>query len=179
MIVTWKIQGGHNSPRAEKSQHWDFWWLWKNIISTTQPLKIDRRVIDVIFEKGDNCPVVPQGVTRGQGENNSPGAEWLRGSPKRPNIVTSTFFKTVHLLPKNLRFEHGGARLASCPGRHLASLRPCVPPFLVAGPPSWLLAAVDSRSPLVTVVFVTMACNDNRTTRENVESIGSLIHTKQ
>jgi len=25
---------------------------------------------------------------------------------------------TVHLLPKSLRFEHAGAKLASCPGRH-------------------------------------------------------------
>jgi len=28
------------------------------------------------------------------------------------------------LLPKDLRFEHGGAKLASCPGRHITSLRP-------------------------------------------------------
>jgi len=35
------------------------------------------------------------------------------------------FFKTVHLLPKDLRFEHGGAKLVSCPKRHLTSLRPC------------------------------------------------------
>jgi len=34
-------------------------------------------------------------------------AEWLRWAPKRPNNVTSTFFNTVHLLPKNLSFEHG------------------------------------------------------------------------
>jgi len=47
------------------------------------------------------------------------------GSPKSPNNVTSTFFNTVHLLPKDLRFEHGGAKLAPCPGRCLTSLRPC------------------------------------------------------
>jgi len=29
------------------------------------------------------------------------------------------------LLPKDLRFEHGGAKLVSCPRRHLTSLRPC------------------------------------------------------
>jgi len=28
------------------------------------------------------------------------------------------------LLPKDLRFEHRGAKLASYPGRHLTSLRP-------------------------------------------------------
>jgi len=43
---------------------------------------------------------------------------------KKPNNVTGTFFKTIHLLPKDLRFEHGGTELASCPGCHLISLRP-------------------------------------------------------
>ena len=53
------------------------------------------------------------------------GVEWLRRTPISPNNVTSTFFNTVHLLPNYLRFEHGGVKLASCPGRHLTSLRPC------------------------------------------------------
>jgi len=48
------------------------------------------------------------------------------GAPKSPNNVTSTFFKRVHLFPKDIRFEHGSAKLASCPQRHLASLRPWV-----------------------------------------------------
>jgi len=39
-------------------------------------------------------------------------------------LITNTFFNTANLLPKDLRFEHGGAKLASCPGRHLTSLRP-------------------------------------------------------
>jgi len=43
------------------------------------------------------------------------GAESLRGAPKSSNNVTSTFFNTIHLLPKDSRFEHGGAKLASCP----------------------------------------------------------------
>jgi len=46
------------------------------------------------------------------------------GAPKTPNNVTSTFFNTVHLLPKDLGFEHGGAKLAFCPGPNLTSLRP-------------------------------------------------------
>jgi len=46
-------------------------------------------------------------------------------APKSPNIITSTFFNTIHLLPKDIRFEHGGAKLTYCPGRHLTSLRPC------------------------------------------------------
>jgi len=60
----------------------------------------------------------------GQGGHNSPGAESLRGAPKSPKNVPSTFFNTVYLLPKDLWFEHGGAKLASCPGRHLTSSRP-------------------------------------------------------
>jgi len=73
----------------------------------------------------------PRGVTKGgQGGHNLPGAESLRGrqitagSHKSPNYVSSTFFNTVHLLPKDLRFEHGGAKFVSRPRRHLTSLRP-------------------------------------------------------
>jgi len=44
------------------------------------------------------------------------GAESLRGAPKSSSNVTSTFFNAVHLLPKDFSFEHGGAKLASCPG---------------------------------------------------------------
>jgi len=40
------------------------------------------------------------------------------------NNVTSARFNTVRLLPKDLSFEHGGTKLASCPGCHLTSLRP-------------------------------------------------------
>jgi len=60
----------------------------------------------------------------GQRGNNSLAAEWLRRARKSPNNVTSTFFNTVHLLPKDLRFEHVGVKPASWPGRHLTSVRP-------------------------------------------------------
>jgi len=56
------------------------------------------------------------------------GAKWLRVAPKSPKIATCTFFNTVNLLPKDLRLEHGGAKLASCPGRNLAMLRPWIQP---------------------------------------------------
>jgi len=83
--------------------------------------------------------LVCRGVTtRRQGAHNSPGARslWERRitagdgkcllrEPKSPNNVTSAFFNTVNFLPNDLRFEHGGAKLASCPGRRLTSLRPC------------------------------------------------------
>jgi len=48
----------------------------------------------------------------------------IAGTPKNPNNVTHTFFNTVHLLPEDLRFENGGAEIASWPGNHLTSLRP-------------------------------------------------------
>jgi len=46
------------------------------------------------------------------------------GAPKSSKNIASTFFSTVHLLPKDLRFERGGANLVSYPERHLTSLRP-------------------------------------------------------
>ena len=67
----------------------------------------------------------------GQWGHNSPGTESLWGrrmtarASKCPTNVTSTFFNTLHWVPKDLRFEHGCAKPASCPGRHLTSLRPC------------------------------------------------------
>jgi len=72
------------------------------------------------------CPIY-RGVTRGeQGGHNSPSAESLWRAPKSPNNIKSNFFNTVQLLPKDLRFKHGVADLASWPGRHLTSLRPCL-----------------------------------------------------
>jgi len=74
-----------------------------------------------------------RGVTKGGKVGTIPrasshygGAEWLRGALNSPNIVASSFFNTVHLLPKDPRFERGDAKLASCPGRHLTLLRPCI-----------------------------------------------------
>jgi len=72
-----------------------------------------------------------QGRNEGARGRNYPGAESLWGAeilrgrrmivwtPKNPNNVTRTFFVTVPLLPEDLRFENGGAKLASCTWRHL------------------------------------------------------------
>jgi len=39
------------------------------------------------------------------------------GAPKSLNNATSIFFNTVHLLPKDLKFEHGGTKnLLLAPG---------------------------------------------------------------
>jgi len=54
------------------------------------------------------------------------GAKPQLGAPKSLTNFTSTFFDTVNFLPNDLRFEHGGAKLASCLGRCLTSLRPWV-----------------------------------------------------
>jgi len=62
----------------------------------------------------------------GKRGHNSLGVESLRGPSKSPNHVTSIFFNTVRLRPKDLRFEHGGAKLVSCSGRHLTPLRLCL-----------------------------------------------------
>ena len=72
--------------------------------------------------------------------NHCEGAELLREPPKSPNNLTSTFFNTVNLLLKELRCNHGGAKLRPwgaslatggaklvfCPRRHLTSLCPCL-----------------------------------------------------
>ena len=84
-----------------------------------------------------------RGVTRGGKGARFPGVVSLRGAPKSPNNVTSTSFKTEHLLPKDLRFEHGGTEPASCPGRHLTSLRPCCQSMLNSN------ARVRTRNPLL------------------------------
>jgi len=55
-----------------------------------------------------------KGGTIPRAPNHYGGAESLRGAPKRPKNVTSTFFRTVHLLPKDLRSAHGGAKLQTC-----------------------------------------------------------------
>jgi len=48
--------------------------------------------------------------------NHYGGAEWLWTLPRSPNNVTSTFFNIVHLLPKDLKFEHGETKLLLAQG---------------------------------------------------------------
>jgi len=55
------------------------------------------------------------------------GAKSLREVPNSPNNITSTCLNTEYLLPKDLSFDHKGAKLSSWPGRHLTSLRPRSP----------------------------------------------------
>jgi len=53
-----------------------------------------------------------------------PGRRITGGVPKSPSNVASFFFNAVHLLPKDLRFKYGSAKLVSCPGRNLTSVSP-------------------------------------------------------
>jgi len=68
------------------------------------------------YTQGRN-DVGAMGGTISQAPDHYGGAKCLPGATKNPNNFTSTFFSTVHLLPKDLRFEHTGAKLASSPGR--------------------------------------------------------------
>jgi len=52
---------------------------------------------------------------RGQVGHNSPAPNHY-GGRRLVNNVTSTFFSTVYLLPKDLRFEHGALVLLLGPG---------------------------------------------------------------
>ena len=53
------------------------------------------------------------------------GAQWLRRRRKVPTMSQVLFFSVEHVLPKDPSFEYGSTKLASCPARHLTSLRPC------------------------------------------------------
>ena len=68
--------------------------------------------------------IASRGVTRGCKGAHFRERRITAGVPKTPNNAKSTFFNTVHLLPKDLRIEYGDAKLVSFPGRHLTSLRP-------------------------------------------------------
>jgi len=74
----------------------------------------------------------------GQGGHNSPGAKslwghWITAAPndcggRRKVPTMSQVLSSMQYMcfgKKDLRFEHGGAKLASCPRCHLTSLRPC------------------------------------------------------
>jgi len=73
----------------------------------------NSKVIVLMFER--YLVIYARAQRGGQRGHNSPGAE-------KSQQCRKYFFNTVHLLPKDLRFEHGGAKLASCPGPHLTSL---------------------------------------------------------
>jgi len=113
-----------------------FWSLYK------QAIKVSTRT----QARGTISVFVPKGVTRGAGGHNyrAPnqygGVEWLRGRWMTAGDANKFqqrqlyFFNTVHLLSTDRfrQFEHGSgsAKLASCPGCYLTSLRPCSYPLV-------------------------------------------------
>jgi len=98
---------------------------------SSRPNPINMVIFSCSYRYIDNIsfsfinPQLLVGVTRGARGAQFPRPRITMGAP---NHVTNTCFNTVHLLPKDLRFEHGGAKLASCPGRHVTSIRPCPKP---------------------------------------------------
>jgi len=79
-----------------------------------------KAIFELEYPKQRNSGSSRTGAKRGGG-----GGAQFPGRRKVPPMSQSTFFNVVHLLPKDLRFEHGGAKLASCLERHTTSLRPC------------------------------------------------------
>jgi len=79
----------------------------------TKPSQL-RRISTILHRQGRN-----EGGQAGA----IPRAPNTARAPKSPKNVTNTFFNTVNLLLKEFRFEHGGSKLASCPGRHLTQNR--------------------------------------------------------
>jgi len=65
-----------------------------------------------------------RGVTRGGKAGAIPRAPNHCGGSRKVPTMSQVLSSTAYLLPKDIRFEHGGAKLAYCPGRHLTSLGP-------------------------------------------------------
>ena len=57
--------------------------------------------------------------------HNSPGAGSLRVAKMSQCHNLFLQHSRSALLPKDLRFEHGGTKFVSCPRRHLTSVSPC------------------------------------------------------
>jgi len=64
-----------------------------------------------------------EGGTIPQVPNHHGGAKSLRGS-RKVQKCHKCLFNAVHFLSPDLSFEHGGAKLASCPERHLTRYAP-------------------------------------------------------
>jgi len=96
----------HHKQSSRFSEAWqNVWKLLNKSFNIAQAFILGRKQGGI----GHYCP----------GAESRRGREITAGAPKSPNNVTGTFFNAVHFLPKDLSFEHGGAKLASCPGRHL------------------------------------------------------------
>jgi len=72
----------------------------------------------LLFTQYSNTWLVKMRLFRPEVQHQGAKRVTILRTPKSPKNVTSTFFNTVHLLPKDSRFEHGGA----APGLFLASV---------------------------------------------------------
>jgi len=71
---------------------------------------------DLKWGPGTTAPPAGDGPANGvQGGVQFHGRRITIGAPKSPNKVTGTFFNTIHLLAKDLKFDYGSAKHASCP----------------------------------------------------------------
>jgi len=102
------------------------WFISTYVVVSLFVLKTESKIGTILMHFAH----ANQGRTEGARGALFPGRRITMGAPtqgggaEKSNNVTSTSFNTVHLLPKDLRFEHGGAKFVSCPWRHLTSLRP-------------------------------------------------------
>ena len=87
----------------------------------------DVRNLFIFGHFSDFYCITPEVSRGGQGGPIPRGLNHWRGAKKSQQCQKHFFFKTVHLFPKDLMFEHGGTKLVSFPRRHLTSLRPCTP----------------------------------------------------
>ena len=62
----------------------------------------------------------------GQRGEQFPGRRITAGGTEKSQQCQKCFLQCSAFAPKDIRFEHRGAKLFCCPGRQLASLRPCV-----------------------------------------------------
>jgi len=76
-----------------------------------------------VVSSGVSLRAVIRGITTGGQGAQLPGRRMTAGGAEKSQQCHK-YFNAIHLLPKDLMFEHGSAKLPSCPGRHLTSLRP-------------------------------------------------------
>jgi len=130
------IKTRHNSIRKPTFRRlWPNNWLnfFGHLKTIRSMAETNRQSQSILCQK----PGLNERGTISPAPNHYEGAElqresawWLKRAPKSPDNVTSTFFNKLHLLQKNLRLKHGGAKISSCPGPHLNSwdalqLSPC------------------------------------------------------
>jgi len=125
-IASWWQNGASKERKAfsfyiglSSNPHLWSWTLgddWKHTVKKTNGR-------DGIFAKSSRCD---QRRKEGWQGGAIPRAPNHCGGCRKVPTMSQVLSSTAYLLPKDLRLEHGCAKLASCSGRHLTSLRPWV-----------------------------------------------------